>query len=417
VKESTRVLLALGAALAFGIALAAGGTPALLGAADAIAPIGSLWVNAIRMTVIPLVVSLIVTGVASARDLKAIGRLGGKTLLVFLAMLASLAVVAVPLTKAVFGLLGERGASAPPLPAGAADAAQLLAADPKQTLAAWLVSLVPTNPIAAAAGGAMLPVILFTLLFALAAAQAAPATRQTIVGFFQAVSEVMLVLVRWVILAAPVGVFALMLPLAAHAGGKLAGAIGFYVLAYSLLSVGAALLAYPMVAVFGRIPLRRFARAALPAQLIAFTSSSSVASLPALVESAERGLGLPKRVSGFVLPVAVSTFHFAAPVTWTVGTVFVGWFYGIPIGAREITIVALASVFLTAAAPGVPRGGFIMLAPLFSELKLPVEGIGVLIALDTIPDTFATALNVTGDLAAAALVARFEPGQAPEGKV
>jgi proton glutamate symport protein len=417
VKESTRVLLALGAALAFGIALAAGGTPALLGAADAIAPIGSLWVNAIRMTVIPLVVSLIVTGVASARDLKAIGRLGGKTLLVFLAMLASLAVVAVPLTKAVFGLLGERGASAPPLPAGAADAAQLLAADPKQTLAAWLVSLVPTNPIAAAAGGAMLPVILFTLLFALAAAQAAPATRQTIVGFFQAVSEVMLVLVRWVILAAPVGVFALMLPLAAHAGGKLAGAIGFYTLAYSLLSVGAALLAYPMVAVFGRIPLRRFARAALPAQLIAFTSSSSVASLPALVESAERGLGLPKRVSGFVLPVAVSTFHFAAPVTWTVGTVFVGWFYGIPIGAREITIVALASVFLTAAAPGVPRGGFIMLAPLFSELKLPVEGIGVLIALDTIPDTFATALNVTGDLAAAALVARFEPGQAPEGKV
>jgi Na+/H+-dicarboxylate symporter len=416
VKESTRVLLALGAALALGIALAAGGHPALLGAADALAPIGALWVNAIRMTVIPLVVSLIVTGVASARDVKAIGRLGGKTLLVFLAMLSSLAVVAVPLTKMVFGLLGDRGASAPPLPAGAADAAQLLAADPRQTFAGWLVSLVPTNPIAAAAGGAMLPVILFTLLFALAAAQAAPATRRTIVGFFQAVSEVMLILVRWVILAAPVGVFALMLPLAAHAGGKLAGALGFYILAYSLLSVGATLLAYPMVAVFGRIPMQRFGRAALPAQLIAFTSSSSVASLPALIESAERGLGLPKRISGFVLPLAVSTFHFAAPVTWTVGAVFVGWFYGIPIGAREMIVVALASVFLTAAAPGVPRGGFIMLAPLFSELKLPVEGIGILIALDTIPDTFATALNVTGDLAAAALVARSEPVEGSEAK-
>lgn len=408
-KESTRVLVALGAAVAGGIALATSRDAAFLRAADAIAPLGALWVNAIRMTVMPLVVSVIVTGVASVTDIKAIGRLGGKTVLVFVAMLASLAVVAVPLTKVVFGLLGSRAGGAPDLPAGAAEAARLLAADPKQTLAAWLVSLVPTNPIAAASGGAMLPVILFTLLFALAAAHSTPATRATIVGFFQAVSEVMQRLVRWVILAAPLGVFALMLPLVAHAGANLAGAIGFYVVAYSLLSLFGILLVYPAVAVFGRVSMRRFGRAALPAQLIAFTSSSSVASLPALVDGAERGLGLPNRISGFVLPLAVSTFKFAAPVTWTVGTVFVGWFYGIPIGAREITIVAFASVFLTAAAPGVPRGAFIMLAPLFSTLGLPLEGIGILIALDVIPDTFATALNVTGDLAAAALIARYEP--------
>jgi Na+/H+-dicarboxylate symporter len=413
-KENAPVLLALGAALSLGFAIAASGSAALLGTADAIAPLGLLWVNAIRMTVIPLIVSLIVTGVASATDVKAIGRLGGKTLLVFLTMLASLAVVAIPLTKLVFGVLGERGAGAPSLPPGAADAAQLVASDPKQTFSAWLVSLVPTNPIAAAAGGAMLPVILFTLLFSLAAARAAPATRQTMLGFFQALGEVMLTLVRWVILAAPVGVFALMLPLAARAGGNVAGAIGFYILAYSALSVGGILFAYPIVALFGGVPIRRFARAALPAQVIAFTSSSSVASLPALVESAERRLGLSKRVSGFVLPLAVSTFHFAGPVTWTVGAVFVAWFYGVPLGAREIAIVAFASVFLTSAAPGVPRGGFIMLAPLFSELKLPIEGIGILIALDAIPDTFATTLNVTGDLAAAVLVARFEP-TTPEG--
>lgn len=409
-KESTRVLVALGAAIAGGTAVASSANASLLRAADAIAPVGALWVNAIRMTVIPLIVSLIVTGVASATDMRAIGRLGGRTLLVFLAMLASAALVAIPLTMVVFGSLGERGVNAPPLPAGAAAAVQLLAADPKQSFEAWLVSLVPSNPIAAAADGAMLPLILFTLLFALAAAQAAPAARSTVVEFFRAVSEVMLTLVRWVILAAPVGVFALMLPLSAHAAADIAGAIGFYILAYSLLSLGAVLLTYPFVASVGGVSIRRFGRAALPAQIIAFTSSSSVASLPALVESAERGLGLSKRISGFVLPLAVSTFHFAAPVTWTVGTVFVGWFYGIPIGPREISIVAFASVFLTAAAPGVPRGGFIMLAPLFSEIGLPVEGIGILIALDVIPDTFATVLNVTGDLAAAALVARYEPG-------
>ncbi len=415
-KESTRVLLALGAALAGGMAVAASGSATLLRAVDTVAPVGTVWVNAIRMTVIPLIVSLIITGVASARDVKAIGRLGGKTLLVFVSMLAFLAMLIIPLTIAVFGLLGERGASAPPLPAGAAEAAQIFSSDPKQSLAAWLVSLVAPNPIAAAADGAMLPVIVFTLLFALAVAQGAPATRATLVGFSQAVSEVMLTLVRWVILAAPVGVFALMLPLAAHAGTNVAGAIGFYIVTYSILSVAAVLLAYPIVAVAGGVSMRRFGRAALPAQLIAFTSSSSVASLPALVESAERGLGLSKRISGFVLPLAVSTFHFAAPVTWTVGTVFVAWFYGIPIGPREISIVAFASIFLTSAAPGVPRGGFIMLAPLFSSIGLPIEGIGILIAIDAIPDTFATALNVTGDLAAAAVVARYEPTGASEGQ-
>ena len=416
-KESTRVLLALGAAVAIGIAVAASGNAALLSAADAIEPIGAIWVNAIRMTVIPLIVSLIVTSVASATAVKAVGRLGGKTLLVFVAMLMSLAVVVVPITQAVFGLLGARGVNAPPLPAGAAEAARLLAADPKQSLAGWLVSLVPTNPIAAASGGSMLPIIVFTLLFALAAAKAAPATRETILRLFQAVSEAMLTMVRWVILAAPVGVFALMLPLSAHAGANIAGAIGFYILAYSLLSLGAMLVAYPMVAAFGRVSMRRFGRAALPAQLIAFTSSSSVASLPALVESAQRELGLPKRISGFVLPLAVSTFHFAAPVTWTVGTLFVGWFYSVPIGPREIAVVAFASIFLTAAAPGVPRGGFIMLAPLFSEIGLPVEGIGILIALDVVPDTFASALNVTGDLAAAVLVARYEPTASSEAQI
>jgi Na+/H+-dicarboxylate symporter len=404
VKESRLVLLSLAVALALGIAVAASDDAALLRAADTVGLLGALWVNAIRMTVLPLVVSVIVTGCASASDIRAIGRLGGRTIGVFLLMLAALTVVAIPMTIAVFGLLGARGAGAPPLPPGAADAARLLDA-PRQSLADWLLSLVPANPVAAAAQGALLPVVVAAILFALAVAASPPEARVTVVRFFQALGEVMLTLVRWVIRLAPIGVFALVLPLAAHAGTGFASAIGFYIAAYSALSVAATLLVYPLVAAFAGIQVRRFARAALPAQILAFTSSSSVASLPALLESAERGLDLPKRVTGFVLPLAVSTFHFAAPVSWTVGTVFVAWFYGVPLGARSLAIVAFASVFLTSASPGVPRGAFLMLAPLFSAVGLPVEGIGILIALDAIPDTFATALNVTGDLAAAALVA------------
>jgi len=216
----------------------------------------------------------------------------------------------------------------------------------------------------------------------------------------------MLTLVRWVILAAPLGVFALVLPLAVHAGSALAGAIGFYVVAYSIACVVVTLLLYPVVAVAAKIPMRRFARAALPPQLIAFSSSSSIASLPALVESAKTTLALPEEVTDFVLPLAVSTFKIAAPLSWTVGALFVGWFYGIPLHAGALATIAFAAVFLAFAVPGIPRGAFIMLTPLFLTLGLPAEGIGILIAVDAIPDLFATVLNTTGDLAAAALVAR-----------
>jgi Na+/H+-dicarboxylate symporter len=411
VKESTRVLLALGAAITGGVIVGASGNPSLVSATDLLTPIGSMWVNAIRMTVIPLVISLLITGVASASDVHAIGRIGGRTLLVFGLLLAAVAAVVIPLAPALFALLPQGVGARPPLPAGAAEAAsQISSGGQQQTASAWLTSLIPSNPIAAATSGAMVPLIIFTLLFALAIARSAAPARTALLGFFGALADAMLVMVRWIVLLAPIGVFALVLPLAAHVGAGLAGAIGFYVAAYSVGCVVVIALLYPVVAVFGGIPIRRFARAALPAQLIAFSSSSSIASLPALVESAEIGLGLPERITGFVLPLSVSTFKIAAPVSWTMGALFVGWFYGVPLHARELATVAFAAVFLAFGVPGIPRGAFILLTPLFAAIGLPVEGIGILIAVDALPDLFATTLNVTGDLAATAIVAR---GQAP----
>src|SRR6187397_2212607 len=158
-KDSTRVLLALGAGLAGGVAIAASGNEQLLRAADAIVPIGTLWINAIRMTVIPLVVSLLITGVAGAADLRSIGRVGGRSLLTFLALLVGTAIVIMPIGILAFRLLGSN-TSIPPLPAGAAEAAGQIAAEGTATgFVAWLTSLIPTNPIAAAANGAMLQLI------------------------------------------------------------------------------------------------------------------------------------------------------------------------------------------------------------------------------------------------------------------
>ena len=405
-KESTRVLLALGAGLVGGVAIAASGNATLLRAADAIVPIGTVWINAIRMTVIPLVVSLLITGVAGAADLRAIGRIGGRSLLTFLLLLTGTAIVIMPVGVVAFRLLGANTAR-PPLPAGAAEAAgQIAAGGATPGFGAWLTSLIPTNPIAAAADGAMLQLILFTLILALAIAKTAPAVRDPLLAVFRGLSEAMLVIVRWVVAIAPLGVFALVLPLAARGGTGVAGAVGFYVVVYSLASILVALLLYPVVMVAAKVPIGRFARAVLPAQSVAFASSSSIASLPALVEGSERVLEVPAQVSGFVVPLAVSTFKIAAPVSWTIGALFIGWFYGIPLSLGALATVAFASIFLAFAAPGVPRGAFLMLTPLFLAIGLPAEGIGILIAVDAIPDLFATVLNVTGDMAATAIVAR-----------
>jgi Na+/H+-dicarboxylate symporter len=408
VNESARVLLALVLALVLGAAIAASGNVTLLNAADVVAPIGTIWVNAIRMTIIPLIVSLLITGVASASDGKTIGRIGGRAILVFGLLLAGTALVVIPIVPALFALLPRSQGAPPPLPAGAAEAAgQIVANGPGQSLSAWIVSLVPANPIAAAASGAIVPLIVFSLLLGLAIAHSPATSRATLVEFFKALGDALLVLVRWVIAAAPIGVFGLVLPLAAHLGAGLAGAVGFYIAVYAGTSLAVVALLYPVVAVVARIPSRQFARAVLPSQLIAASSSSSMASLPALVEGAE-ALGLTSRVTGFVLPLAVSTFRIAAPVSWTVGALFVAWFYGIHLGPRELGTIAIAAIFLPFIGPGVPRGAFLMLAPLFLAIGLPAEGIGILIAVDAIPDVFSTVLNVTGDLAAAAIIQRGE---------
>lgn len=403
-KEGTRVLFALALAVLLGAVIASSGNNRALQLADLLAPVGVLWVTAIRMTVIPLLVALIVTGVASASDVRDIGRMGARALVVFLALLAGAAAIVIPATPILFSLMPS--GARPALPSGAAQAASEVAnSGQAPTFASWLTSLLPSNPVSAAAEGAMVPFILFVLLFAIAVARSAPESRTTLVTFFRALGDAMMMLVRGVIWLAPIGVFAMVLPLAAHAGASMAGAIGFYIAAYTLLTLLVIALLYPVVAIFGGIPMRRFAKAALPAQLIAFSSSSSLAALPALVEAAEESLALPKKVTGFMLPLGAAMFKLAAPSTWTAGAMFIAWFYNVPMQAPELFTIALASVFLGFASPGIPRGGFIMLTPLLLAVGLPVEGVGILIAVDAIPDTIATVLNVTGNLVATVLVA------------
>lgn len=394
-------MLSLVVATALGFAIAASGSPTLLGWADLVAPVGALWVTGIRMTVIPLVVTLIISGIAGG-DENDLGKIGVRVVAVFLGLLTLFALMAVPAAPLAFRSLAANGA--PVLPPGAAEAVQQVNdAGSAQTFATWLPSLLPANPIGAAASGAILPLVLFTILFALAVARLPVAQRRTLVDVVRAIGDAMQLLVRGVIALAPIGVFALMLPLAAHSGASFAGAIGLYIAVYSCASVVGTLLLYPIVRVLTGIPIRRFAAAVLPAQTIAFTSSSSIATLPSMLEAANERLALPPRAATFVLPLAVSTFKVSAPVAWSIGAAFIAWFYGVPLSAGALAIIALSAVFLGFASPGLPNGAFLLLTPLFVQVGLPAEGVGILIALDAIPDRFVTVFNVTGDIAAAAI--------------
>jgi proton glutamate symport protein len=394
---TTRVLVGLAAGLAGGLLVLWHPTGPLVALVRIVEPIGTLWINAIRMTVVPLVFALLVTGIGSMSDLRTVRALGARTIASFLALL---------LVSVTVGLVVAPALLARVPIAASAQRAGTITTPAAPGFAEWMVGLVPANPIKAAADAAMLPLVVFAIAFALALLTIAADRREAVLLFFRGVADAMLAIVRVVIWLAPVGVFALMLSVASRAGLAAAGALGYYVAAAATAHAALAILLYPLARVAAGIPIARFARAALPAQAVAIASSSSLASLPALIDSADRRLGLPQPVTGMVLPLAVSSFKAAAPIVWLVAAVFLSRFYGVPLGTGQLLVVALTSVLTSFSTPGVPHGALLVIAPLVATMGIPAEGIGLLIAVDAIPDICATTVNVTADMLVAAIVSR-----------
>ncbi|HXT18881.1 MAG TPA: cation:dicarboxylase symporter family transporter [Gemmatimonadaceae bacterium] len=402
-----RVVIGLVAGFIIGSAIGSSGNPIALRVADAFQPVGQLWVNAIRMTIVPLVVSLLFVGIASHHAADDVGRIGGATIVTFFALLVFAAAVALALAPSLIADMKLDPNVAATLRAAAQSSATQTSQQVTQLpgFGAWVTGLVPVNALKVAADGAMLPLIVFTLLFALASRRIDDALRAALVEFFGAVAAATTTIVDWIIYVAPIGIFALVLGAASRAGVALAGAMAYYVLAISALLVLFALLMYPIATFVGRIPLGWFTRGVFPAQAVALSSSSSLASLPALVEGS-RALGLPVQVGGFVLPLAVSAFKVATPITWMMGTLFLAKLYGVTLGTGALVTLALTSVALSLTIPGVPQGAQLLLAPVLVSYGIPAEGIALLIAVDTIPDLFGTMTNVTGDLIVGTVVGR-----------
>lgn len=411
---STRVLLALVAGIGIGLVLSAADPAITRVVISAIEPVGALFVNAIRMTVIPLVVSSLIVGIATSDSGAAVARIGGRGFAVFLALLVAAGLLSAVVSPPVFATLSLDPSAVASLRASASSAASDVTSSVSaiQTPSQWFVSLVPPNAVRAAVDGAMLPLIVFTLMLGLALVSLAEPARRHAVTIFRAITEAMLVLVRWLLVVAPIGVFALTLPLVARLGISAIGALATYVILVSITSLVFTALLYPAAAWGGGVSLRRFARAMLPAQAVAFSSRSSLAALPALIDSARTRLDLPPEISSFFVPLAMVVFRVGAVVGMAIGAMFVASLYGIGLGLPQIVTIVATSVVTSFSIPGIPGGGIIAMAPVLASVGLPIEGIGILLGVDTIPDMFRTTANVTGQLAAATIVGRWSASPA-----
>lgn len=407
---TVRVLIGLVAGLVVGFIVNA--SPDLRGVVPWIEPAGSIFINAIRMTVVPLVVASLVVGVAGSSDARAIGRVGWRALSLFVAIILVGAVFGAIIAQPILTRMIDPASTAA-VRAGASELAGAAqeGAQRLPTFAQWLIDLVPANPIRAAADGAMLPLIVFSLLFGVALLRLDVGRRRPIIAFFEGVAEAMLVLVRWVLVLAPIGVFALAVPLAARMGLAAAGAlIGFVVLVSSVVVAFMALVLYPSASIIGRIPLGRFARAIAPAQAVAFSSRSSLAALPAMIEAAETRLHFPPEISRFLLPLSASTFRAGSGVGLTVSVLFVARLYGVDLSIAQLVTVIATVVLTSFSVPGIPNGSIIAMVPVLGAARIPVEGIGILLSIDTIPDMFRTTGNVTGHMTVGAILARSRGG-------
>jgi len=363
-------------------------------------PIGKLWLDALTMTVVPLVFSLLVTGIVSAADSASGSRTAPRALLWFAVLLVGACLVSALLVPLALDLW--------PIPAGAQALRPTGGEVPVIASGAdWLANIIPTNPLKAAADSAMVPLVIFALVFGLAVSRIEPELRTSVQSFFRAVVQAMLQIVHWVLLVAPLGVFALAFAVGARTGLDAAGTL----LQYVVLVVGAclitALLAYVLVAVLGRLSPIAFARAALPAQVVAASTQSSLASLPAMIEAAEP-LGVDRQDAGIVLPLAVSIFKAASAAANVTVAIYLAHLHGVALGPGTLVTGALVAAAVSVAAVGLPAqvSFFAIIGPVCLAMGVPIVLLPLLLAIETIPDIFRTIGNVTADLAVTRLVAR-----------
>ena len=366
--------------------------------------VGGLWLNALKMTVVPLVVSLLVTGIAQGAEAARGGRIAARSVLWMVILCTA---------SAIFGALMILAlTSLAPLPRDTAGLLQAALSGVEQQvpeklagIADFFKGVIPDNVVAAAANGDILPLVVFASLFALALMHISAAARRTIVGLFAAIADALLVIIGWVLWIAPLGVFALAFTVGATAGGAAFTGLGHYVLLISLIGVAVTLMAYPLAMLAGRVAPGRFIKAMIAPQAVAISTRSSLASLPAMLEAA-RVIGVREQVADVTLPISVALFRATGPAMNTAVAFYVAHWLGLEPTIGQMIAATAVGAMMSYGAVSLPGEiSFISsIAPIAMALGVPIAPLALLVAVEMIPDIFRTVGNVTMDVAVATAV-------------
>ena len=401
--NSTRIFLALIVGITVGALLR--GSVVGVQLAGVAAPIGTLWLNALRMTIIPLVLALLITSVATTADTARGDKLTARTLAWFAALLVVGVVFAALCTETLLTLW----------PVAHDAAASLRASAPEGTttqlpnFVTALTGVVPDNIFAALTAGEMLPIVMFALIFGFAAATIDAETRTALLAPIKALGDVMMVIVGWVLTVAPIGVVALAYGVGFHTGFTAATAILHYIITVSaVLILQMLLLTYPLALLVSGIAPITLIRSFVPAQVVALTTQSSLASLPAMINSMRGALNLTERTTNLVLPLAVALFRVTSPAGNLAVGLFLAHLYGIHLSWGQIAIGAIITVIGSLSVVGIASSVtfFIVLVPMCVAMHVPIALLPLLLPVEVLPDIWRTIGNVTADMAVTTILAR-----------
>jgi Na+/H+-dicarboxylate symporter len=368
--------------------------------------VGTLWLNALKMTVIPLVVALLVTGIAKSAEAAQAGRIAGRSVLWIVIVCTASAIFGAVMILVLTRLF--------PLPRGTAEGLQAALAGVEQKgpeqlpgIVEFFKGVIPDNVIAAASNGDVLPLVVFAVLFALALTYINADGRRLIVNLFDAVAEALLVIIGWVLWIAPLGVFALAFTVGSAAGGAAFAGLGHYVVLISAIGILVTLVGYPLAIVLGRTRAADFVKGMIPPQAVAISTRSSLASLPAMLAAA-RTIGVREQVADVTLPISVALFRATGPAMNVAVPFYVAHWLGLePSLAQMIAATAVGAVMSYGAISLPGEVSFISsIAPIAIALGVPIAPLGLLVAVEMIPDIFRTVGNVTLDVAVTTVVDR-----------
>jgi Na+/H+-dicarboxylate symporter len=389
------IALGLILGLAVGLGAAATGSPLLHAIARESAPLGKIFINAIKMVVIPLVVAVIFASVARLGDPRKLGKIGGMTLAFYWITLVPAIVIG--MVVMTFGLRFAPDMDMPPV-----EAAPL----PKlQSITDFLVSLVPPNPFAAAADGAILPLIVFTALVAAATGTLADERRDRMITAAEDVSVALIKLVWWILYTAPIGIFGLIAPATAVLGWGLIQSLGIFILCVLIgLILLIALVFVPLLFLIGKMKPSHFFKGTLGAMSIAFSTTSTAAAIPVSLEETTDNLGVSETVADLLIPLGASMYRPGSALFQGAAIVFLAHIYGVPIALGTAGAVILATFLVSLTVAPVPSSSVVTMAPALDAIGVPVAGLAFMLGIDRIPDMMRTTVNVLGQITAAVLV-------------